>query len=134
MNISWASSSRILSRNPTKHRHTAPGVITIHLLSTEYLWAAWQLELVALKQFNNDPYLAVQFFFFLVPCKGCVTSFLRPAGFANAQYDTCYHQSCDNLANINTVVLGDIAKTAAYAIQTLAMLANLQSFLAGSVP
>jgi len=54
------------------------------------------------------------------------------AGFANAQYDTCYHQSCDTVDNINTAVLSDIAKTAAYAVQTLTTMPNLQDFLAGN--
>jgi len=52
-------------------------------------------------------------------------------GFANAQYDTCYHQACDTIDNINREVLGDIAKTAAFAIQKLAMQPNLPSYLGG---
>jgi len=41
-------------------------------------------------------------------------------GIANAQLDTCYHDACDDLANINWDIMSQNAKAAAYALQSLA--------------
>ena len=35
-------------------------------------------------------------------------------GFANSAYDSCYHQSCDNIHNINDDVLLEMAQACAY--------------------
>lgn len=41
-------------------------------------------------------------------------------GTAGAPYDSCYHQACDNLGNINSTVLHQLADAAAHTILTLA--------------
>ncbi|GIF76981.1 M20/M25/M40 family metallo-hydrolase [Asanoa siamensis] len=41
-------------------------------------------------------------------------------GTVGAQYDPCYHQACDNLGNVNTTVLHQLADAAAHSIVTLA--------------
>ena len=53
-------------------------------------------------------------------------------GLANAQYDPCYHRSCDTLANVDTGVLGEMAAVAAYVLQGLAMQEDLLAFLEGN--
>ena len=40
-------------------------------------------------------------------------------GLANAPYDPCYHQSCDSLANVNTLVLAEMADCAAFVLVCL---------------
>ena len=50
-------------------------------------------------------------------------------GFANAQLDPCYHMSCDTLENINQIILGEMARSAAYVVQTLAMDENLRAHM-----
>eukprot|EP01113_Clastostelium_recurvatum_P045719 TRINITY_DN789_c0_g1_i2.p2 TRINITY_DN789_c0_g1~~TRINITY_DN789_c0_g1_i2.p2 ORF type:complete len:512 (+),score=153.81 TRINITY_DN789_c0_g1_i2:42-1577(+) len=49
-------------------------------------------------------------------------------GLANAWYDPCYHQACDNIDNINQGVLGDMAFAAAEVLQTLSLKANVTDF------
>ena len=41
-------------------------------------------------------------------------------GFANTALDPCYHAACDTVENINTEVLGQMARSAAYTLQQLA--------------
>ena len=41
-------------------------------------------------------------------------------GVAGAPYDPCYHQACDTIANVNTVVLDQMADAIAYATLTFA--------------
>ena len=41
-------------------------------------------------------------------------------GTAGEAYDSCYHQACDNLSNVNRSVLGQMADAAAHAIFTFA--------------
>uniref|UniRef100_A0A7S4I823 Peptide hydrolase n=1 Tax=Vannella robusta TaxID=1487602 RepID=A0A7S4I823_9EUKA len=50
-------------------------------------------------------------------------------GISNASYDTCYHQSCDTVANINREALDQMAKAAASVVYSLAMDSDLRSFL-----
>eukprot|EP01112_Ceratiomyxa_fruticulosa_P011119 TRINITY_DN2993_c0_g1_i1.p1 TRINITY_DN2993_c0_g1~~TRINITY_DN2993_c0_g1_i1.p1 ORF type:complete len:499 (-),score=134.61 TRINITY_DN2993_c0_g1_i1:80-1576(-) len=40
-------------------------------------------------------------------------------GIMNAPYDSCYHQSCDTILNINQVVAGEMAYAAAEVVQNL---------------
>ena len=50
-------------------------------------------------------------------------------GWANAAYDTCYHQFCDTIENVSPAALAINAPTAAYAVQYLATHSDLQGFL-----
>jgi len=50
-------------------------------------------------------------------------------GIANAAYDTCYHQACDTIDNINVDVLKEMAGAVAYALDFLAPMPDLQAFL-----
>lgn len=50
-------------------------------------------------------------------------------GFANAPLDTCYHQSCDTLENVNQHALGLMAQAALYATTKLAKADNLREWL-----
>jgi len=52
-------------------------------------------------------------------------------GYANAAHDTCYHQACDTLENVNVEMLVQNGQAAAYALQTLASQQNLKSYLTG---
>jgi hypothetical protein len=47
-------------------------------------------------------------------------------GFANAQLDPCYHQSCDTVENVDGVVLGQMARSAASVVYALASNENLR--------
>lgn len=38
-------------------------------------------------------------------------------GFANVQLDTCYHQACDTIDNIDQSVYGEMMDAAAYTLQ-----------------
>ena len=38
-------------------------------------------------------------------------------GFANVPYDTCYHQACDTIDNVDFDVLQDMADSVATALQ-----------------
>jgi Zn-dependent M28 family amino/carboxypeptidase len=51
-------------------------------------------------------------------------------GLANAAFDPCYHQYCDNLANIHRGVLLQNAQAAAYVLEEFAALPNLKHYLA----
>jgi len=50
-------------------------------------------------------------------------------GFANAQLDTCYHQSCDTLENIGQEVLRQCARGAAQVIEVLSTMENVRDYL-----
>ncbi|XP_065827069.1 aminopeptidase-like [Oscarella lobularis] len=50
-------------------------------------------------------------------------------GFPNAALDTCYHQSCDTVSNIDQTVLGQMADAAAYTLQQVMMMDDLHAFL-----
>ena len=52
-------------------------------------------------------------------------------GWANAAYDTCYHQRCDTIDNVNIHALEVTAPTAAWAVQFLGTHPHLRTFLAG---
>eukprot|EP00027_Filamoeba_sp_ATCC50430_P012883 CAMPEP_0168564744 /NCGR_PEP_ID=MMETSP0413-20121227/13420_1 /TAXON_ID=136452 /ORGANISM="Filamoeba nolandi, Strain NC-AS-23-1" /LENGTH=493 /DNA_ID=CAMNT_0008596459 /DNA_START=40 /DNA_END=1521 /DNA_ORIENTATION=- len=53
----------------------------------------------------------------------------RYGGLANTAFDPCYHLGCDTVENINQAVLRDMAQAAANALQYLATLADLRSYL-----
>jgi len=57
----------------------------------------------------------------------------RYGGFANAALDPCYHLLCDSIDNINTVVLNDMSKAAAYVVQKLSQQNNLEAYLTSSI-
>ena len=50
-------------------------------------------------------------------------------GWANAAYDTCYHQFCDTIENVSPEALAINAPTASHAVEYLATHADLQGFL-----
>jgi Zn-dependent M28 family amino/carboxypeptidase len=50
-------------------------------------------------------------------------------GWANAAYDTCYHQFCDTIENISPEALAINAPTASHAVEYLATHPDLQGFL-----
>ncbi|UJR19070.1 hypothetical protein I4U23_022201 [Adineta vaga] len=50
-------------------------------------------------------------------------------GIANAEYDPCYHQSCDSLANINPLGHEKLSKAAAYVLEYLGRHSDLRSYL-----
>ena len=50
-------------------------------------------------------------------------------GQANAQYDSCYHRSCDDVRNIHQGAHLNLTRAAASVVQTLALKTNLRSFL-----
>ena len=50
-------------------------------------------------------------------------------GIANTPYDTCYHQACDTVANINRQALGEMARAASQVIYTLATKNDLRTYL-----
>ncbi|CAF1457791.1 unnamed protein product [Adineta steineri] len=50
-------------------------------------------------------------------------------GVANAEYDPCYHQSCDSLANINPLGHEKLSKAAAYILEYLGRHSDLRSYL-----
>ncbi|CAF1164052.1 unnamed protein product [Rotaria sp. Silwood1] len=50
-------------------------------------------------------------------------------GIANAAYDPCYHQQCDRIRNINPFAFEKNVKAAAYAIEYLGRLNNLERWL-----
>jgi Zn-dependent M28 family amino/carboxypeptidase len=51
------------------------------------------------------------------------------AGIANAAYDTCYHQQCDRIENVNLFAYEKVVKAAAYAIEYVGRLNDLQTWL-----
>jgi Zn-dependent M28 family amino/carboxypeptidase len=50
-------------------------------------------------------------------------------GLANAAYDPCYHQQCDRITNINPFAYEKVVKSAAYAIEYLGRLNDLEQWL-----
>lgn len=42
-------------------------------------------------------------------------------GIAGEQYDPCYHEACDDISNVDLVVLEQMADAAAHAVMTFAM-------------
>jgi Zn-dependent M28 family amino/carboxypeptidase len=50
-------------------------------------------------------------------------------GIANAAYDTCYHQQCDRITNINTFAYEKVVKAAAHAIEYMARMNDLEKWL-----
>ncbi|CAF4037872.1 unnamed protein product [Rotaria sordida] len=50
-------------------------------------------------------------------------------GIANAAYDPCYHQQCDRIRNINPFAYEKVVKSAAYAIEYMGRLNNLEKWL-----
>eukprot|EP01125_Pyxidicula_operculata_P022059 TRINITY_DN8852_c0_g1_i1.p1 TRINITY_DN8852_c0_g1~~TRINITY_DN8852_c0_g1_i1.p1 ORF type:complete len:523 (+),score=93.76 TRINITY_DN8852_c0_g1_i1:165-1571(+) len=50
-------------------------------------------------------------------------------GIANAPYDPCYHQYCDDIENINYTGLQELSQAAAYVLQTVAMDPHLRTTL-----
>ncbi|CAF0985615.1 unnamed protein product, partial [Didymodactylos carnosus] len=50
-------------------------------------------------------------------------------GLANAAFDTCYHQQCDRIQNINTFAYENIVKAAAYVLEYLGRLNDLENWL-----
>ena len=50
-------------------------------------------------------------------------------GLANAAYDPCYHQFCDRITNINPFAYEKVVKAAAYAIETLGRMDDLEKWL-----
>ena len=50
-------------------------------------------------------------------------------GIANAAYDPCYHQQCDRITNINPFAYEKVVKAAAYAIEYLGRLNDLEKWL-----
>ncbi|CAF3716031.1 unnamed protein product [Rotaria sp. Silwood1] len=51
------------------------------------------------------------------------------AGLANVPYDSCYHQQCDRITNVNPFAYGKIVKAAAYAIEYVGRLNDLENWL-----
>jgi Zn-dependent M28 family amino/carboxypeptidase len=50
-------------------------------------------------------------------------------GLANAAFDPCYHQQCDRITNINPFAYEKVVKAAAYAIEYLGRLNDLEKWL-----
>ena len=50
-------------------------------------------------------------------------------GIANAAYDPCYHQQCDRITNINPFAYEKVVQAAAYAIEYLGRLNDLEKWL-----
>lgn len=50
-------------------------------------------------------------------------------GMANTDYDPCYHRKCDTLENLNTFAYLHMVKAAAYAIDYLAQLQDINQWL-----
>lgn len=53
-------------------------------------------------------------------------------GFADVQLDTCYHQACDTIDNIDSSVYGEMMDAAAYTLQVLMMQDDLKGYLNNS--
>ena len=52
-------------------------------------------------------------------------------GFANAQYDPCYHLPCDTILNISREGLRQVSEATATTIEKLSTMPNLRSYLYG---
>ena len=50
-------------------------------------------------------------------------------GFANAQYDPCYHLACDTVDNIDRGVYIQMARCAASAVEALALMPSLRAVM-----
>jgi Zn-dependent M28 family amino/carboxypeptidase len=50
-------------------------------------------------------------------------------GIANAAYDTCYHQQCDRIENVNPSAYETVVKAAAYGIEYVGRLNDLEQWL-----
>jgi Zn-dependent M28 family amino/carboxypeptidase len=50
-------------------------------------------------------------------------------GIANAAYDPCYHQQCDRISNVNPFAYETIVKAAAFAIEYMGRLNDLEKWL-----
>lgn len=50
-------------------------------------------------------------------------------GLANAAYDPCYHQACDDIYNVDTGVMTEMGGAAGYVLYTLATAADLPKVL-----
>jgi Zn-dependent M28 family amino/carboxypeptidase len=50
-------------------------------------------------------------------------------GIANAAYDSCYHQQCDRIENVNPFAYEKVVKAAAYAIEYMGRLNDLEKWL-----
>lgn len=50
-------------------------------------------------------------------------------GIANAAFDPCYHQQCDRIRNINPFAYENVVKAAAYAIEYMGRLNDLEAWL-----
>ncbi|UJR20277.1 hypothetical protein I4U23_023408 [Adineta vaga] len=50
-------------------------------------------------------------------------------GIANAAYDPCYHQQCDRITNINPFAYEKVVKSAAYALEYMGRLNDLEKWL-----
>ena len=50
-------------------------------------------------------------------------------GVANAAYDPCYHKACDDIDNVDTVVMTEMGGAAGYVLYTLATAADLTKVL-----
>jgi len=57
---------------------------------------------------------------------------VKYGGFAATMLDPCFLQSCDNINNINTQILEELAIASAITLQTVAQHKDLQSFLNGT--
>lgn len=52
-------------------------------------------------------------------------------GYAEAPHDTCYHQACDTIENVNQEILVQNAQAAANILQVLCSQSDLKSYLFG---
>jgi hypothetical protein len=50
-------------------------------------------------------------------------------GIANVAMDPCYHRNCDDYENINQPLFLNMAKAAAFTLQSLALQPNIRTFL-----
>jgi hypothetical protein len=51
------------------------------------------------------------------------------SGAANVAYDPCYHQQCDRITNVNPSAYEIVVKAAAYALEYLGRLNDLEKWL-----
>ncbi|CAF3336383.1 unnamed protein product [Rotaria sp. Silwood2] len=51
------------------------------------------------------------------------------SGLANVAYDSCYHQQCDRINNVNPFAYEKVVKAAAYAIEYMGRLNDLENWL-----
>ena len=53
----------------------------------------------------------------------------RFGGFANAQFDPCYHLACDTVDNIDQLVLIQMSRCAANAVEQLALAPDIRTLM-----